>query len=57
LGGRSRWISEFEAIIIYRVLGQPGLHSETGFEKWGRGGEKTDTDILWDSMTLRKAPG
>ena len=29
LGGRGRWISEFETILLYRVLGQPGLHGET----------------------------
>jgi hypothetical protein len=30
LGGRGRWISEFEVNLIYRVSsGQPGLHRET----------------------------
>jgi hypothetical protein len=28
-GDRGRWISEFEASLIYRVQGQPGLHRET----------------------------
>jgi hypothetical protein len=25
LGGRGKWISEFKASLVYRVLGQPGL--------------------------------
>jgi hypothetical protein len=29
LGGRGRWISEFEARLVYKVPGQPGLHRET----------------------------
>jgi hypothetical protein len=29
LGGRSRWISEFEVNLVYRIPGQPGLHRET----------------------------
>jgi hypothetical protein len=29
LGGRSRQISEFEASLVYRVPGQPGIHRET----------------------------
>jgi hypothetical protein len=29
LGGRGRWISEFEASLVYRVPGQPGLYRET----------------------------
>jgi hypothetical protein len=29
LGGRGRQISEFEASLVYRVPGQPGLHRET----------------------------
>jgi hypothetical protein len=29
LGGRGRWISEFEASLVYRVQEQPGLHRET----------------------------
>jgi hypothetical protein len=34
LGGRSRWISEFEASLVYRVSsGQPGLHRETLSQK------------------------
>jgi hypothetical protein len=29
LGGRGRWISEFEASLVYRVPGHPGLSRET----------------------------
>jgi septum formation inhibitor MinC len=29
LGGRGRWISEFEVSLVYRVPGQPGLYRET----------------------------
>jgi hypothetical protein len=29
LGGRGRRISEFEASLVYRVPGQPGLRRET----------------------------
>ena len=31
LGGRGRWISEFEASLVYRtrVPGQPGIYKET----------------------------
>jgi hypothetical protein len=29
LGGRGRRISEFEASLVYRVPGQPGLYRET----------------------------
>jgi hypothetical protein len=29
LEGRGRWISEFEASLVYRVPGQPGLYRET----------------------------
>jgi len=31
LGGRGRQISEFKAILVYRVPGQPGLYRETLF--------------------------
>jgi hypothetical protein len=40
LGGRDRWISEFEASLVYKVQdfglgvpGQPGLHRETLSQK------------------------
>jgi hypothetical protein len=34
LGGRGRWISEFEASLVYRMSsGQPGLHRETLSQK------------------------
>jgi hypothetical protein len=33
LGGRGRGISEFEASLVYRVLGQPGLYRETLSQK------------------------
>jgi hypothetical protein len=34
LGGRGRWISEFEASLVYRVVpGQPGLYRETLSQK------------------------
>jgi hypothetical protein len=33
LGGRGRWISEFEASLVYRVPGQPGLRRETLSQK------------------------
>jgi hypothetical protein len=34
LGGRGRWISEFEASLAYRVSpGQPGLHRKTLSQK------------------------
>jgi hypothetical protein len=29
LGGKGRQISEFEASLVYRVSGKPGLHRET----------------------------
>jgi hypothetical protein len=29
LGGRGRWISEFEASLVYRVSSRPGEHRET----------------------------
>jgi hypothetical protein len=34
LGGRGRWISEFEASLVFRMSpGQPGLHKETLSQK------------------------
>jgi hypothetical protein len=33
LGGKSRWISELEASLVYRVPGQPGLYRETLSQK------------------------
>jgi hypothetical protein len=34
LGGRGRWISEFEASLVYRMSpGQPGLYRETPSKK------------------------
>jgi hypothetical protein len=33
LGGRDRWISEFEVILVYRVPGQPELHRENLSQK------------------------
>jgi hypothetical protein len=33
LGGRGRWISEFEASLVYTVPGQPGPYRETLSQK------------------------
>jgi hypothetical protein len=33
LGGRGKQIFEFEAILVYRVPGQPGLYRETLSQK------------------------
>jgi hypothetical protein len=33
LGGKGRGISEFEASLVYRVPGQPGLYRETLSQK------------------------
>jgi hypothetical protein len=39
LGGRGRQISDFEASLVYRVPGQPGLHRET--LSWKQTNKKT----------------
>jgi hypothetical protein len=67
LGGRGRWISEFEASLVYRVPGQPGLYRETLSRKkkkkkkshptpCKKGGTHTlieiDFRVLWLSLSL-----
>jgi hypothetical protein len=48
LGGRGRWISEFEASLVYRVPGQPGLHRET------LSGKKTNKKQKQNKQTNKK---
>ena len=51
---RSKWISEFEASLVYRgVPGQPELHKET--LSWRKGKERKTGRLRWKSVALEPA--
>jgi hypothetical protein len=61
LGGRGRWISEFEASLVYRVSSRtprhPGLHRETLSQKKNQKTkkQKQKQKVSWITRNILKA--